>query len=283
MKLVRFGTAGAERPGLIDGQGRLRDLTRIIDAVSPATLEAGLLQRLRAVDAATLPEVAGSIRLGPPVAPTGKFIAIGLNYRDHAQEAGMPIPSEPVIFMKATSCITGANDAIVLPPDSRKSDFEAELGIVIGGRASYVPVERALEYVAGYLIVNDVSERSYQLERGGTWDKGKGCDSFGPVGPWLVTREEVPDPQSLDIWLKLNGQIMQQGSTRNMIFPCAHLVSYVSQFMTLLPGDIITTGTPAGVGMGCKPPVFLKAGDCVELGITGLGQQRQTVVARGAE
>jgi 2,4-didehydro-3-deoxy-L-rhamnonate hydrolase len=282
MKLVRFGTAGAERPGLIDGQGRLRDLTRLTDTLSPATLEAGILQRLQAVDAATLPEVAGTPRLGPPIAPVGKFIAIGLNYRDHAQEAGMPIPGEPVIFMKATSCITGANDAIVLPPDSRKTDFEAELGIVIGRRTSYVSMERALEHVAGYLIVNDVSERSYQLERGGTWDKGKGCDTFGPAGPWLVTREEVPDPQSLDIWLKVNGQIMQQGNTRNMIFPCAHLVSYVSQFMTLLPGDIITTGTPAGVGMGRKPPAFLQAGDCIELGITGLGQQRQTVVARAA-
>ncbi len=278
MKLVRFGAAGEERPGVITEGGRLRDLSAVISDLSPASLEAGALEQLARLDCEQLPEVASGTRLGPPIANTRKFIAIGLNYRDHAAESGMPIPEEPVIFMKATSCIAGPNDAIVLPPKSQKTDFEVELGIVIGQRAAYVAVEEALEYVAGYLVVHDVSERSYQLERGGQWDKGKGCDTFGPIGPWLVTRDEVPDPQSLDLWLTVNGKAMQQGNTRTMIFSCAHLVSYVSQFMSLSPGDIITTGTPPGVGMGRKPPVFLKAGDVVELGISGLGRQTQRIM-----
>ena len=283
MKLVRFGTAGEERPGVITDEGCLRDLSSVLSDLSPAVLEAGALAQLARLDFGRLPEITTGARLGPPIAHPRKFIAIGLNYRDHAEESGMPIPQEPVIFMKATSCIVGPNDAIVLPPKSQKTDFEVELGIVIGRRAAYVTVEEALEYVAGYLIVHDVSERSYQLERGGQWDKGKGCDTFGPIGPWLVTRDEIPDPQSLDLGLTLNGKVMQQGNTRTMIFSCAELVSYVSQFMSLSPGDIITTGTPPGVGMGRQPPVFLKAGDVVALGISGLGRQIQRVMPSGGE
>jgi 2,4-didehydro-3-deoxy-L-rhamnonate hydrolase len=283
MKLVRFGAPGAERPGVITEEGSLRDLSAVMVDLSPGTLAAGALTTLASLDCRKLPEVTTRPRLGPPIANVGKFIAIGLNYRDHAAEAGMPIPEEPVIFMKATSCVVGPDDAVVLPPKSQKTDFEVELGIVIGKRAAYVPVEKALEHVAGYLVVHDVSERSYKLERGGQWDKGKGCDTFGPLGPWLVTRDEVPDPQTLDLWLKLNGKVMQQGNTRTMIFSCAYLVSYVSQFMSLNPGDIITTGTPPGVGMGRKPPVYLKPGDTVELGITGLGSQTQRVLASQPE
>jgi 2,4-diketo-3-deoxy-L-fuconate hydrolase len=279
MKLVRHGPVGSERAGIIDDRGGLRDL-----AVEIGDLDldvADLFGRIADLDPASLPELDPATRLGPPVARVGKFIGIGLNYRDHAEEAGLPIPAEPVLFMKATSAVSGPGDPIVLPPGSRKTDWEVELGIVIGQRASHVSESRALAHVAGFLVVNDVSEREYQNERGGTWDKGKGCDSFGPIGPWLVTREEVPDPQALALWLDLNGVPMQRGSTSEMIFSCAEILAYLSRFMTLLPGDIITTGTPPGVGLGRTPPIYLKAGDVVTLGISGLGAQRQEVVAYG--
>lgn len=279
MKIIRFGPAGAERPGLIDSSGTLRDLSQVVGDITPGVLGTDLLARLAAADHARLPEVAAGTRLGPPIGAAGKFIAIGLNYRDHAEEAGMPIPKEPVIFMKANSCIIGPNDPIILPRGSVKTDWEVELGVVIGQHARYVSTEQALQHVAGYLVVHDVSERAFQLERGGQWDKGKGCDTFGPIGPWLVTRDEVPDPQSLDLWLTVNGEPMQRGNTRTMIFSCAQIVSYVSEFMTLLPGDIITTGTPPGVGMARNPKKFLKAGDVVALGIDGLGSQCQEVRA----
>lgn len=277
MRLVRFGAPGKERPGLIDPQGKVRDLSGLVSDIEARTLSPEMIARVAAADHERLPLAAGEPRLGPPVGAVGKFIAIGLNYRDHAEEAGMPVPREPVIFMKATSCIVGPNDPIVLPRGSLKTDWEVELGIVIGAPASYVQAADARRHVAGYLVVHDVSERAFQLERGGQWDKGKGCDTFGPIGPWLVTADEIADPQALDLWLTVNGESMQRGNTRTMIFSCAELVSYVSQFMTLLPGDIITTGTPPGVGMGRKPPVFLSPGDVVELGITGLGTQRQQV------
>lgn len=278
MKLVRYGRSGQERPGLIDAAGRLRDLSRKVKDITPATLAE--LPKLRKLDPARLPPVPGRPRLGPPVAGVGKFVAIGLNYSDHAREAGAPIPKEPIVFLKATTCISGPNDPVTLPKDSVKTDWEVELGVVIGRRARYVAEAKALAHVAGYLVVNDVSEREYQLERGGgQWDKGKGCDSFGPIGPWLVTRDEVKDPQDLRLWLELNGRMVQDGSTRTMIFGVAHLVSYVSRFMTLEAGDIITTGTPPGVGLGMKPPVFLNPGDVMRLGIDGLGEQRQTVRA----
>ncbi len=280
MKLLRFGTEGRERPGLLDAGGRIRDLSHEIGEIKGDALSPAGLARLSALDPSALPIVEGTPRLGCPVAHVGKFIAVGLNYADHAAEAGMALPSEPVIFSKATSCIVGPNDDVVLPPASTKGDWEVELGIVIGTLARHVPQERALEHVAGYCLVNDVSEREYQLERGGTWDKGKGFDTFGPIGPWLVTRDEVPDPQALDLWLDVNGRRMQTGNTRTMIFDVAHLVSYISRIMTLLPGDVVTTGTPPGVGMGQKPaPIYLKAGDVMELGITQLGQQRQQVRA----
>jgi len=277
MRLVRFGAPGSERPGLLDSDGRIRDLSGVVRDIDATTLSPALLARIAATDLAALPAVAGQQRFAPPVGAIGKLIAIGLNYRDHAAEAGLAAPREPVIFMKATSCIVGANDPISLPRGALKTDWEVELGIVIGARASYVSVADAPRHVAGYLIAHDVSERSFQLERGGQWDKGKGCDTFGPLGPWLVTPDEIADPQALDLWLKVNGEIMQQGNTCNMIFPCAQLLSYVSEFMTLLPGDVLITGTPAGVGMGRKPPRYLQAGDVVELGITGLGTQRQQV------
>ena len=284
MKLVRYGKPGQEKPGLIDAQGKLRDLSAHIPDLGPEQLSDKALARLRKLDASKLPLVRGKPRMGCPVAQVGKFVAIGLNYADHAAEAGLPIPKEPIIFMKATSCIQGPDDDVMLPRGSTKGDWELELGVVIGTRASYVSQKDALDHVAGYCIVNDVSEREYQMDRGGTWDKGKGCDTFGPIGPWLVTRDEVASPQKLDMWLDLNGQRMQQGNTRTMIFGVAKLVSYVSQFMTLMPGDVITTGTPPGVGMGIKKngkpaPVFLKRGDVMTLGIEGLGQQTQKVVA----
>jgi len=276
MKLVRFGSPGAEKPGLIDDQGRLRDLSDVVADITPGNLSRSTLQKIAAIAPSELPPVAGEPRLGVPVADVGKFIAIGLNYADHAAEANLPLPSEPIVFMKAITSLSGPNDVVVLPKGSKKSDWEVELGIVIGTRASYVERADALAHVAGYCVVNDVSEREYQMERGGTWDKGKGCDSFGPVGPWLVTTDEVSDPQALDVWLDVNGQRMQQGNTRTMIFDCAEIVSYVSHFMTLMPGDIIATGTPPGVGMGKKPaPVFLNPGDVMTLGIEGLGTQRQ--------
>ena len=279
MKLARYGRIGKEKPGLIDHAGKLRDLSGVIDDINPAQLSDKALAKLAKIDPASLPAVRGKPRFGVPLTGVGKFIAIGLNYSDHAAEAGMAIPKEPIVFMKATSCLSGPNDPVMLPKGSKKSDWEVELGVVIGSTARYVSEKDALRHVAGYCVVNDVSEREYQLDRGTQWDKGKGCDTFGPVGPWLVTRDEVPDPQSLDIWLDLNGKRVQSGNTRTMIFSVGEIVSYVSRFMTLLPGDIITTGTPPGVGMGMKPPRFLKRGDELALGIDGLGEQRQQVIA----
>ena len=278
MKLVRYGKPGKEKPGLIDAEGRLRDLGAAVSDIGPDQLGDAALARLQKLKTETLPLVKGSPRMGCPVAGIGKFIAIGLNYADHAAEAGMPIPAEPIVFMKATSCVQGADDPIMLPKGSKKSDWEVELGVVIGRQARHVSQKEALAHVAGYCIVNDVSERAFQIERGGTWDKGKGCDTFGPIGPWLVTRDEIANPQRLDLWLDLNGRRMQTGNTRTMIFSVAKVISYVSQFMTLMPGDVITTGTPPGVGMGMKPPVFLKKGDVLTLGVQGLGTQRQQVV-----
>ncbi len=280
MKLLRYGPAGREQPGLLDAQGQIRALAGRYSDIGPEQLAPASLKALAAIDPATLPLVPGNPRLGLPLAGTRKFIAIGLNYADHAAESNLPIPSEPVIFTKAVSCLQGPNDPVMLPKDSKKTDWEVELGVVIGSRASYVEESAALECVAGYAVINDVSEREYQLERGGTWDKGKGCDTFGPVGPWLVTRDEVGDVQNLGMWLDVNGQRMQTGSTRTMIFGVAMLVSYISRFLTLEPGDIITTGTPPGVGAGKKPqPIFLKAGDSVRLGIEKLGEQQQQVIA----
>ena len=279
MKLVRYGQPGQEKPGLLDAQGQLRDLRGVVADIGPGQLGDDALARLRQLDASALPAVDGAPRLGSPLTGTRKFIAIGLNYADHAAESGLPIPAEPVVFMKATSCIQGPDDAVMLPRGSVKTDWEVELGVVIGTRARYVTEAEALGHVAGYCTINDVSEREFQTERGGTWDKGKGCDTFGPLGPWLVTRDEVPDPQNLAMWLEVNGERVQTGNTRTMIFGVAKIVSYVSEFMTLEPGDVITTGTPPGVGLGMKPPRYLKAGDCMALGIEGLGEQRQQVVA----
>jgi 2-keto-4-pentenoate hydratase/2-oxohepta-3-ene-1,7-dioic acid hydratase in catechol pathway len=276
---VRYGTAGLEKPGLIDAQGALRDLSAHIADLRGEHLSSESLARLAALDAASLPEVPGNPRLGPCVAGTGKFVCIGLNYSDHAAEAGMQAPSEPIVFMKATSAIVGPNDDVLIPRGSEKTDWEVELAIVIGRTAKYVSEADALDYVAGYCVANDVSERAFQIERQGQWTKGKSCDTFGPIGPWLVTRDEVADPGNLDLWLKVNGETMQQGSTRTMIFGVAHIVSYLSQFMSLQPGDVIATGTPPGVGMGKKPQRFLKPGDVVELGVAGLGAQRQTMRA----
>ena len=285
MKLVRYGPLGKEKPGLIDAAGVLRDLSSLVPDIGPAQLAAAALARLGRARPDSLPAVRGRARLGCPVGGIGKFIAIGLNYVDHAAEAGLAVPKEPVIFTKAISCIQGPNDDVMLPKGSRKSDWEVELGVVIGTTARYVAQKDALSHVAGYCVVNDVSEREFQIERGGTWDKGKGCDTFGPIGPWLVTRDEVPNPQKLGLWLDVNGQRMQTGHTRTMVFGVAKLVSYVSQFITLHPGDVITTGTPPGVGMGLRDaagqpaPRYLKAGDVMTLGIDGLGEQRQRVVA----
>ena len=281
MKLVRYGPPGREKPGLIDGEGKLRDLSRKVKDINGAALAPGVLAKLRKLDAKKLPQVRGRPRLGPCVATPSKFVAIGLNYIDHAKESGNPIPEYPVVFYKAETCIVGANDKIMLPPDSTHTDWEVELGVVIGRKARYVSAGDALKYVAGYCVVNDVSERDYQLKKGGSqWSKGKGCDTFGPIGPWLVTTDEIRDPQNLDMWLDVNGARRQTGNTRTMIFGVAALVADLSKCMTLLPGDVITTGTPPGVGMGMKPePQYLKPGDVVTLGIAGLGEQRQDVVA----
>jgi 2-keto-4-pentenoate hydratase/2-oxohepta-3-ene-1,7-dioic acid hydratase in catechol pathway len=285
MKLVRYGPVGREKPGLIDAKGKLRDLSAVISDLGPTQLDDKTLAKLAKLKTDTLPAVRGNPRMGCPVSQVGKFIAIGLNYADHAAESNLPVPAEPVVFMKANSCVQGPNDKVMLPKGSEKSDWEVELGVVIGTRASYVSQAQALNHVAGYCVVNDVSERAFQLERGMTWDKGKGCDTFGPIGPWLVTRDEVPNPQRLGLWLDLNGVRMQTGNTKTMVFSVAKLVSYVSQFMTLMPGDVITTGTPPGVGMGRKnkngkpAPLFLKAGDVMHLGIDSLGEQTQHVVA----
>ena len=278
MKLCRYGQVGKEKPGLIDAAGELRDLSGIVADITPDVLVPKSLAKLARIKPETLPLVRGAKRYGVPVSGVGKFIGIGLNYSDHAAEANMPLPKEPIVFMKAISCLQGANDPVMLPKRSEKTDWEAELGVVIGSQARYVTKKDALSYVAGYCVVNDLSEREYQLERGSQWDKGKGCDGFGPVGPWLVTGDEVEDPQKLAVWLELNGQRMQNGSTRRMIFNVAHLVSYVSSFMTLMSGDIITTGTPPGVGMARKPPRFLQAGDELRLGVDGLGEQCQRMV-----
>ena len=278
MKLLRHGPKGQEKPGVLDAQGKVRDLSALIADITPATLSPAGLAALRALDLSALPAVEQG-RLAVPWAGMGKFIAIGLNYADHAAESGMAIPKEPVVFTKTVDCAVGCNHAVVLPKGSVKSDWEVELGIVIGTRARYVSEADALKHVAGYCVVNDVSEREYQLERSSQWDKGKGCDTFGPVGPWLVTTDEVGDVQQLGMWLDLNGKRMQTGNTRTMIFSAAQIVCHLSQFMTLNPGDLITTGTPPGVGVGMKPPLFLKAGDVMRLGIDKLGEQQQSVHA----
>jgi 2-keto-4-pentenoate hydratase/2-oxohepta-3-ene-1,7-dioic acid hydratase in catechol pathway len=275
MKLVRFGAAGAEKPGMVDRDGNIRDLSGFVTDFSHATLDPANLKALAGIDATGLPVVEKGTRMGPCVAGTGKFICIGLNYSDHAAETGATVPSEPIIFMKATSAICGPNDDVLIPRSSLKTDWEVELGVVIGRTAKYVSEKDALAHVAGYCVINDVSERAFQTERQGQWTKGKSCDTFGPTGPWLVTTDEVPDPQNLKMWLTVNGEKLQDGSTQTMVYGVAHLVSYLSQFMSLHPGDIISTGTPPGVGLGQKPPRFLKHGDVVELGIEGLGTQRQ--------
>jgi 2,4-diketo-3-deoxy-L-fuconate hydrolase len=280
MKIVRFGDAGRERPGLIDTSGTLRDLSHALDDWTPARLARDELARIARWSPQSCPAVPAGARLGMPLVGVRKFIAIGLNYKDHAEEAKLPVPSEPVIFCKAISSLSGPSDDVILPRGSKKSDWEVELGVVIGRTARYVEEDQALRHVAGYCLVNDLSEREFQIERGGTWDKGKGCDTFGPIGPWLVTADEIEDPQSLDLWLEVNGVRRQDGTTRNMIFSVAKLVAYTSGFMTLEPGDILTTGTPKGVGMGIKPtPVFLKAGDRVRLGSSKLGVQEYSVKA----
>ena len=279
MKLVRYGAAGAEQPGLLDSDGNIRDLSRVVADID-GTVLATKLDELKALNPAELPLVSGSPRLGPPVAKISKLVCVGLNYSDHAAETGNPIPKEPVLFMKVTSAISGPNDPVILPKGSQKSDWEVELGIVIGKKASYVSEADAMQHVAGYVIVNDVSEREFQIERsGGQWDKGKGCDTFAPIGPWLVTADEIPDPQNLAMWLEVDGKRYQNGSTRTMIFDVKAVVSYISQFMTLNPGDIIPTGTPPGVGLGLKPPVFLQPGNVMRLSIEGLGEQQQDVKA----
>ncbi|PZO05620.1 MAG: 2-hydroxyhepta-2,4-diene-1,7-dioate isomerase [Alphaproteobacteria bacterium] len=279
MKLLRYGPKGHEKPGMLDDGGAIRDLSGHVADITPALIHGDGLKGLMRIDPASLPVVQGPVRYGVPVIGSRKFIAIGLNFADHAAESNLPEPSEPVVFMKAISCLNGPNDDVTIPRGSLKTDWEVELGVVIGKRASYVEQVNALDHVAGYVLINDVSERAFQTERGGTWDKGKGCDTFGPVGPWLVTSDEVPDVQNLDMWLDLNGKRMQTGNTRTMIFGVAEIVSYVSQFMTLEPGDLITTGTPPGVGLGQKPePFYLKPGDVMRLGIEGLGEQSQTLV-----
>jgi 2,4-didehydro-3-deoxy-L-rhamnonate hydrolase len=279
MKLLRYGPSGREKAGMLDREGNIRDLSKVIVQIDDAMLSPRNLARLARVKPETLPIVKGNPRLGVPYAGISKFVAVGLNYSDHAAESNMPIPKEPILFMKATTCLQGPNDDVIQPKGSTKLDWEVELGIVIGTKAQYVSEAKALDYVAGYCTVNDVSERDFQLERGSQWDRGKGCDTFGPVGPYLVTTDEVPDPQALDMWLDVNGEKRQRGTTKTMVFGCANLVSYISQFMTLLPGDIITTGTPPGVGLGMKPPMYLKPGDIITLGIKGLGEQRQRVIA----
>ncbi|MBU1358907.1 MAG: ureidoglycolate lyase [Gammaproteobacteria bacterium] len=279
MKLLRYGPPGHEKPGLLDEAGRLRDLCAHVADIDGAALDAAALQKLRALDVSGLPPVHGNPRIGPCVAGIGKFICIGLNYADHAAEAGMAVPAEPVVFSKWLSAVVGPNDDVRIPRGSLKTDWEVELGVVIGKTASYVEEADVMAHVAGYCVINDVSEREYQLERGGTWDKGKGCDTFGPIGPWLVTADEVPDPHALDLWLEVDGRRFQNGSTRTMIFGVPALVAYLSRFMTLHPGDVISTGTPPGVGAGVKPsPVFLRAGQTMRLGIAGLGEQQQRTV-----
>jgi 2-keto-4-pentenoate hydratase/2-oxohepta-3-ene-1,7-dioic acid hydratase in catechol pathway len=278
MKLVRFGPAGREKPGIIDAKGHIRDLSKVVPDIAGEALGPKGLARIRKAAVDKLPLVRSGVRLGPCVGGTTNLIAIGLNYADHAAETGAPIPKEPIIFNKAVSCICGPNDDTMIPKESSKLDWEVELGIVIGSRARYLSKKNAMDAVAGYCLANDVSERVFQIERSGQWTKGKGCETFGPLGPWLVTKDEIKDPQKLDMWLTVNGQSRQKGSTRTMIFGAAHLVWYCSQFFVMEPGDVIITGTPPGVGLGMKPPQFLKAGDVVRLGIPGLGEQQQKVV-----
>ena len=279
MKLLRFGEKGQERPGLLDDNGELRDLSAVVTDIAGQALSPDSLNRLRDIDPASLPLVPGTPRLGACVGQVGKFICIGLNYADHAAETGAPIPAEPVVFGKWTSAIVGPNDDIEIPRHSRKTDWEVELGVVIGKGGRYISEDDALEHVAGYCVINDVSERAFQLELGGTWDKGKGCDTFGPLGPWLVTRDEIPDPHQLDLWLEVDGKRYQNGNTRTMIFQIPAIISYLSRFMSLQPGDVISTGTPPGVGLGIKPePVYLRAGQQIRLGIAGLGEQNQRTV-----
>ena len=279
MKLLRYGEPGAEKPGLLDAEGGIRDLSAHLTDIGGAALDPVALAELAKLDPQTLPAVSGSPRIGPCVANVGKFICIGLNYADHAAESGLAVPSEPVVFMKASSAIVGPDDDVLIPRGSEKTDWEVELGIVIGRKAKYVSEAEALDYVAGYCVAHDVSERAFQNERQGQWTKGKSCDTFGPIGPWMVTKDEIADPQQLGMWLKVNGETMQNGSTRTMVYQVAYLVSYLSQFMSLMPGDIISTGTPPGVGMGMKPQRYLRAGDVIELGIEGLGTQKQNVKA----
>jgi len=278
MKLVRVGMPGQERPAMLDEQGVLRDLSQHITDIAGAALLPETLEKLRQLPVSELPEVTGNPRIGACVGQIGKFICIGLNYADHAAETGADIPAEPIIFSKWTSAVVGPNDDVRIPRGSVKTDWEVELGVVIGKGGSYISEEDALSHVAGYCVINDVSEREYQIERGGTWDKGKGCDTFGPLGPWLVTADEIADPQQLDLWLEVDGKRYQNGNTRTMIFTVAQIISYLSQFMSLQPGDVISTGTPPGVGMGQKPPVYLREGQVMTLGIAGLGEQRQTTV-----
>lgn len=279
MKLLRFGVAGAEKPGLLDKEGNIRDLSGIISDLAAGELSDDALDKIRSLDPNSLPKAKGNLRLGPCVGNVGKFVCIGLNYADHAAESGLNLPEEPVVFFKATSAICGPNDTIEIPRNSVKTDWEVELGVVIGKHAKYVPVEKALDHVAGYFVVNDLSERDFQLHRSGQWVKGKSCDTFGPIGPWLVTRDEVEDPQNLGMYLEVNGHRFQNGSTSTMHFDVATIISHLSQFMSLQPGDVITTGTPPGVGLGQSPETYLKPGDKIELGIEGLGVQNQSVVA----
>ncbi len=282
MKLIRHGNPGEERPGLIDAAGRMRDLSEIIPDIAGEVLDPDYLEKLAVLDAEALPLVPAGTRIGACVGRVGKFICVGLNYADHAAESGMEVPSEPVLFFKATSAICGPNDDVIIPRGSAKTDWEVELGVVIGREARYVKQDRALDHVAGYCVINDISERAFQMERGGQWVKGKSADTFGPIGPWLVTRDEVPNPQALDIWLEVDGIRHQNGNTRTMIFGIAEIVSYISQFMSLQPGDVISTGTPPGVGLGMKPePVYLRPGQVMHLGIQGLGEQKQRTVAEG--
>lgn len=281
MKLLRVGEPGKERPAMLDEQGELRDLSHFIDDLAGDALLPSALERLRQLPLSELPKISGQPRIGACVGRIGKFICIGLNYADHAAETGADIPQEPVVFSKWTSAVVGPNDAVRIPRGSVKTDWEVELGVVIGKGGSYIAEKEALSHVAGYCVVNDVSEREYQIERGGTWDKGKGCDTFGPIGPWLVTADEIADPQQLSLWLEVDGKRYQNGNTRTMIFPVAHIISYLSRFMSLQPGDVISTGTPPGVGMGQKPPVYLRPGQVIRLGISGLGEQRQ--ITEGSE
>ena len=279
MKLTRVGTLGSERPALIDDKGKLRDLSGVVTDIAGNVLNRKSLESLRRIDINSLPLLPQGTRFGAAVGQVGKMICVGLNFKDHAKESGLPLPEQPILFMKATTSICGPNDDVIIPWGSKKTDWEVELGVVIGDVARRVPEERALDYVAGYLVVNDISEREFQLEHGGQWVKGKSCDTFGPIGPMLVTTDEIPHPQMLSMWLEVNGRRYQNGSTSDMVFGVAHLVSYISRYMTLMPGDIISTGTPAGVGLGQRPPTYLQAGDVVELGIDGLGRQRQQFVA----